>query len=339
MDIEQYIWGMTPEGEAVVLYVMRAASGAEVRLCNYGATVVSVSVPDRTGRCDEVIAGCERYDDYAGDPAAGGKTLGRCAGRIGHGRMTIEGTEYRLERNDRGSHLHGGSRGFGERLWEGRVETNRVVMSLLSEEGDQGYPGQLAAEVVFDFDDDHALEITYLARTDRTTPVDLATRLHFDLAGGGAAGAPAQELRLAPARLVETDGRLLPTGRLLATEGSSCDFGSFRPLHDAFDSDRGIDERHFLLDGWQSGILAEAGELRDPQSGRHMTLLTSQPCITLRSGTTYPGAAAPDRERSAVLECGFGPDAVNRPGLLPSPLLHAGELYCQKTVFRFGIEA
>lgn len=333
MEIEQYLWGMTPEGEAVLLYVMRAASGAEVRLCNYGAAVVSVTMPDREGNLARVVAGYDRYDDYAGDLSCCGKTLGRWAGRIARGRMVLDGSEYRLERNDRASHLHGGSRGFGERLWEGRVETNRVAMSLLSVDGDQGYPGELVTEVVFDFDDDHTLEITCMARTDRTTAVDLASRLCIDLTGCGRA--LDQELRLASAHRVETDDLLLPTGTLLPLGEDRCGFGSFRPLRETLGPEAGADERSFRLDDWRPGILAEAGELRDPRSGRCLTLLTSQPCVTLRTGLHYADPSWND-DTAVALECGALPDAVNQPDF-PSSVLHAGELYCQKTVLRFGL--
>ena len=158
VTIEQHVWGMTPEGEAIILYTMRNDKGAEVKLSNFGAAIVSVTMPDREGRMADVVLGYKH-------PEGSGKSVGRCANRIASGRMTIEGKEYSLEVNNGPNHLHGGTKNFANRLWESRVETNRVVMSLLSEDGDQNYPGELNVEAVFDFDDDNALEITYLART------------------------------------------------------------------------------------------------------------------------------------------------------------------------------
>lgn len=135
-DIEQHLWGMTPEGEAIVLYTMRSARGAEVKLTNYGATVVAVSVPDREGRMADVVLGYKHPEGYFADSPFCGKTVGRVANRIADGRMTVDGESHTLERNDRGNHLHGGKKGFADRVWESRVETNRVVMNLLSEEAE-----------------------------------------------------------------------------------------------------------------------------------------------------------------------------------------------------------
>ena len=177
MEIEQQIWGATSEGEAVVLYTLRNAAGAEVRLCNVGAAVVSILVPDRDGHLADVALGYKDFRSYFGDPALCGKSIGRVAGCIAYGTMRIDGEEYRLDINGMAGHLNGGVKGFAGRLWESRVETNRVVMSLSSDDGDQGYPGNLQVEAAFDFNEDNALEITYIARTDRTTPVNMACNL------------------------------------------------------------------------------------------------------------------------------------------------------------------
>ena len=140
VEIEQNVWGMTPEGEAIILYTLRNDSGAEVRLSNYGAAIVSATMPDREGRMADVVLGYKHPEGYFFDGAASGKSVGRCANRIAFGKMTVEGKEYRLEVNNGVNHLHGGTKGFANRIWESRVETNRVVMSLVSEDGDQGYP-------------------------------------------------------------------------------------------------------------------------------------------------------------------------------------------------------
>ena len=214
MEIEQQIWGATSEGEAVVLYTLRNAAGAEVRLCNVGAAVVSILVPDRDGHLADVALGYKDFRSYFGDPALCGKSIGRVAGCIAYGTMRIDGEEYRLDINGMAGHLNGGVKGFAGRLWESRVETNRVVMSLFSEDGDQGYPGNLQVEAAFDFDEDNALEITYIARTDRTTPVNMACNLLLNLGGEGSGSVLDHELRLDASTVLEADDRLIPTGKL-----------------------------------------------------------------------------------------------------------------------------
>lgn len=177
-DIRQQVGGMTPEGEAVILYTLRNARGAEVRLSNCGAAVTAVVVPDRDGRMADVTAGSRGPGSY--DPADGGRTLGRVAGGIGYGRTPVESGACAPDVNRL---FDGSTKGFADRLWESRAETNRVVMDLISEAGDMGYPGTLSVEAIFDFDDDNSLEITYLARTDRTTPVNLVCNLCLNLSG------------------------------------------------------------------------------------------------------------------------------------------------------------
>lgn len=348
IEIEQDVWGMTAEGEAIVRYRMRNAHGAEVELTNLGAAITAVRVPDREGRTADVAIGYGCAADYLRDPAYAGKSVGRVANRIGEGRMVVEGKEYRLEINCGRNHLHGGSDGFARRIWESRVETNRVVMNLLSPDGDQGYPGEVEAEAVFDFDDDNSLEITYRAVTDRTTPVNLTNHLYVNLDGEQAGCVLDHELRLNASRILEVDERQLPTGRLLDTAGTAADFRTFRPLRSGIDAafnhirDFGGYDHCFAIDGWRPGILQPAGELRSLRSGRRMEILTSQPgfmlytanglaggCPLSKSGRRY------DDYDGVAIECQNFPDAVNRPEF-PSSLLRPGEVYCQKIVYRFS---
>ncbi len=347
MEIEQHLWGMTPEGEAIVLYTMRNAQGAEVKLTNYGAAIVSIVVPDREGRMADVALGYKRPEGYFFDGAASGKTVGRVANRIACGRMTIEGEEYALEVNNGPNHLHGGTKNFANRVWESRVETNRVVMTLLSEDGDQGYPGELTVEAVFDFDDDNALELTYRARTDRTTVVNLTNHVYFNLAGEASGDILDHELQLHSSQVPEMNEYQIPTGRMLDVEGTPQDFRTFRAFRPGIDAAfnrirdfRGYDHP-FAIDGWKPGILGEAGTLRDPKSGRTVTVLTSQPSVMIYTGNWLAGSPETksggryEDHAGVAIECQNFPDAVNRPEF-PSPLLHPGETYCQKIVFRFG---
>ena len=348
IEIEQNLWSMTPEGEAIILYTMRNDRGGCVRVTNYGAAIVSIEVPDREGHIADVALGYKHPEGYFFDGAASGKSVGRVANRIAYGRMTVEGKEYRLEVNNGVNHLHGGTKNFANRIWESRVEENRVVMALTSEDGDQGYPGEVNVEAVFDFDDDNALEITYLAKCDRTTPVNLTNHVYFNLSGENSGSVLDHELRLDASTVLEADDRLIPTGKLLGVAGTPADFRSLRRLGEGVDSDfdrirmlRGYDH-FFPVDGWRQNILTEVGELRDARSGLRVEILSSQPGVTLYTGNrlgggcpeTKSGGRYRDYEGVAVVCQGY-PDAVNRPEF-PSPLLAPDGFYCQKTVYRFG---
>ena len=346
--IEQDVWGMTPEGEAVIRYTLRNAHGAEVELSNLGAGITAIRVPDREGRMADVVLGYRDPLSYLGDPPSAGKTVGRVANRIAGGRMEIEGTEYRLEVNLPPNHLHGGSHGFANRLWESRVETNRVVMALVSPDGDQGYPGEVTAEAAYYFGDDNALEVTLRAVTDRTTALNLTNHLYVNLDGENAGDILDHELQLDSSEVLEIDATQIPTGRRLPVAGTALDFRTFRRLGDGIDAEfcrirdlHGYD--HALpLDGWQPHILREAGTLRSHRSGRMMQILTSQPSVMLYTGNWLAGGCPVTKSggryadhAGVAIECQNFPDAVNHPSF-PSPLLRPGELYCQKIVYRFS---
>ncbi len=262
--------------------------------------------------------------------------------------MTIEGKEYSLEVNNGPNHLHGGTKNFANRLWESRVETNRVVMSLLSEDGDQNYPGELNVEAVFDFDDDNALEITYLAKTDKTTVVNLTNHVYFNLAGDGSGSILDHELRLNSSKVLEMNDKQIPTGKLLDAAGTPQDFRQFRPFRPGIGSSSTISAisrgTTILLSstGGSPTSWARSANCAKKGSGRCVKILSSQPSVMVYTGNWLAGGCPEtktggryDDYDGVAIECQNYPDAVNHPDF-PSPLLKPGELYCQKIVFRFG---
>lgn len=349
MEILQHIWGSTPEGEGIILYTMRNERGSEVQLCNIGASIVGVKFADRNGNIDDVALGYKDPLSYIGDGAASGKSVGRVAGRIARGQMTIEGVEYRLEVNNGPNHLHGGSKGFANRYWEGRVETNRVVFSYVAEDMEQGYPGELVVEAIYDFDDEDNLEITYLAKSSKTTVCNLTNHLYWNLHGEGSGKTILDhELKLNCSEVLEMDTVQIPTGKLLEVKGTALDFTEGRVFGDEIDSEfnnirnfRGYDHC-FKVDGWQKNILGEVGELRCEATGRKVTVLSSQPAAVLYTGNWLAGGCPKtksdkyyDDYAGVAIECQAYSDAVHHPHF-PSIELQAGELYCNKIVFKLG---
>ena len=345
----QHIWGSTPEGEGIILYTMRNERGSEVQLCNVGASIVSVKFADRDGNIEDVALGYKDPMSYFGDGAASGKTVGRVAGRIARGYMVIDGEEYRLEVNNGPNHLHGGSKGFANRYWEGRVETNRVVFSYISEDMEQGYPGELVVETIYDFDDEDNLEITFVAKSNKTTVVNLTNHLYWNLHGEGSDKTILDhELRLNCSQVLEMDTVQIPTGKLLDVKDTALDFTSWRKFGDEIDAEfnnirtyKGYDHC-FAVDGWQKNILKEIGELRCEATGRKLTILSSQPAAVLYTGNWLAGGCPITKSgkryqdyAGVAIECQGYSDAVNHPEF-PSIELQADELYCQKIVFKFG---
>ncbi len=346
INIEQYVYGMDNDGQAVVVYKMSADNGSSVEICNLGATILSVNVPDRNGEIGDVVLGYPDYENFLRDTAYVGRSVGRVANRIANGRMTIAGKEYFLECNDGANHLHGGRDGFARRIWDSRTETNRVVMTLHSEDGDQGYPGAVDAETIFDFDGE-SLELTFRVVSDQTTIVNMTNHAYFNLAGINSKSILDHELKLCCSHVLEATLSQIPSGESLATAGTPMDFSEFKPLSQAINSDfnlarefHGLDH-FFEVDDYQPSILAENAVLRDHESGRMMTVLSSAPGLQIYSGSYLAGGSpiAKDGERfsnyqGVALECQVHPNAVNTPNF-PSVELKSGELYCQKIVFKF----
>ena len=349
MDILQHIWGTTPEGEAIVLYTIRNANGCEVQLCNIGASIVSVKSPDREGNIDDIVLGYKDAMSYFGDGAASGKSVGRVANRIAKGKMTVDGVEYSLEINNGPNHLHGGSKGFANQLWEGRVETNRVVFSRTSPDGEQNYPGELYVEAGYYFSDDNELEITYVAKSDKNTVVNLTNHVYWNLAGEGSGKTILDhELQLNCSRVLEMDPTQIPTGEYIDVKGTPQDFTSWRKFGDEILSEfnhmkdfKGYDH-FFVLDGWQPNILSKVGELRHEASGRKVEVLSSQAGAMVYTGNWLEGGCPVTKSggryqdySGVAIECQNYPNAVNEPRF-PSIELKAGDTYCQKIVFKLG---
>ena len=347
MEILQHIWGSTPEGEGIILYTMRNSHGSELQLCNIGASIVGVKFRDRNGNIDDIALGYQDATSYIGDGAASGKSVGRVAGRIARGQMVIDGEEYRLEVNNGPNHLHGGSKGFANCYWEGRVETNRVVFSRISEDMEQGYPGELIVEAVYDFDDDDQIVITYLAKSNKRTVVNLTNHLYWNLHGEGSGKSILDhELKLNCSQVLEMDTVQIPTGKLLDVKSTALDFTDWRRFGDEIDAEfnnirtyRGYDHC-FAVDGWQRNILGEVGELRCEATGRKISILSSQPAAVLYTGNWLAGGCPItksgkryDDYAGVAIECQGFSDAVHHPHF-PSIELEAGELYCQKIVFK-----
>ena len=349
MEILQHIWGATPEGEAIVIYTLRNDNGCEVQVCNIGAAIVSVKSPDRYGNIDDIVLGYKDPMSYFGDGAASGKSVGRVANRIARGKMTIEGVEYSLEINNGPNHLHGGSKGFANQLWESRVETNRVVFSRVSPDGEQNYPGELYVEVGYYFGEDNALEVTFAAKSDKTTVVNLTNHTYWNLAGEGSGkDILDHELHLNCSRVLEMDSTQIPTGEYLDVKGTPQDFTQWRKFGEELLSEfnhmkdfKGYDH-FFVLDGWKPNILSEVGELRCEATGRKVEILSSQAGAMVYTGNWLEGGCPLTKSggrykdyAGVAIECQNYPNAVNEP-LFPSVVLQAGEMYCQKIVFKLG---
>ena len=336
-------------GKKTDLFILTNKLGNEVAFTNYGGALLTIMMPDRNGKIDDVVLGYKDPMSYFGDGAASGKSVGRVANRIAKGKMTIEGVEYTLEINNGPNHLHGGSKGFANQLWESRVETNRVVFSRVSPDGEQNYPGELYVEVGYYFGEDNDLEITFAAKSDKTTVVNLTNHTYWNLAGEGSGkDILDHELRLNCSNVLEMDSTQIPTGKYLDVKGTPQDFTQWRKFGADLLSEfnymknfKGYDH-FFVLDNWTPNILAKVGELRHEATGRKVEVLSSQAGAMVYTGNWLEGGCPVTKSggryqdySGVAIECQNYPNAVNEPRF-PSVELKAGDTYCQKIVFKLG---
>jgi aldose 1-epimerase len=308
-------------------YTLSRAGGVEISILTYGGIVQSLRASDGT----DLVLGFSELEAYlaAGD-AYLGAVVGRCANRIARGELPLDGNVYRLSRNEGENHLHGGYAGFDKKVWQARPRVRddevAVVLSLTSEDGDEGYPGRVDVEAVYSLALDDVVRIELRAVTTQPTVVNLTSHSHFNLAGEGTI--LGHELRLDADRCTPVDSNLIPTGELAPVAGTSLDFRRPRTIDGDYDV-------NFALNA--PGLSAPAARLADPRSGRVLEIRTTEPGLQLYTGGKLDGATRGVHERFAgvALETQRFPDAPHHPHF-PSAVLRPGERYESTTELRFS---
>ena len=350
MNIARQSFGKMADGTPVDLYTLTNANGVQVKISNYGGVVVSLVVPDRDGTFEDVVLGFDTLPDYVEKSLYFGCIVGRYANRIAKGRFTLDGVEHTLAQNDGENHLHGGIRGFDKVVWNATpVERDDVVgveLAYLSEDGEEGYPGNLSAKVVYSLTNDDALEIEYSATTDRPTVVNLTNHSYFNLAGQVSRDILGHEVTIYADRFTPVDGTLIPTGELRSVEGTPLDFRDSIAIGARIEQDdeqlrygNGYD-LNWVLDN-PEGSLKLAARVYEPTTGRIMEVHTTEPGIQFYSGNfldgtiTGKGGIVYQRRFGLCLEAQHFPDSPNKPDF-PPVVLRPGEEYRQTTVYKFS---
>lgn len=337
--ITETVFGVL-DGREIPLLTLRDGP-VSVELIPLGAAVRAICVPDREGRTVDVCLGYDTPAEYREWNSALGGTLGRCANRIGGARFTIGGAEYRLTANEGANTLHGGAEGFHKKLWDYAVGADGVVFSLDSPDGDEGFPGNLHAEVAYTLRDG-VLTMAYRAACDRDTVVNLSNHTYFNLAGHDAGTIAGHRVTLGAGRYTPSGAGNVPTGEIAPVDGTPLDLrqGALleERLGDPFlEGTRGYDH-NFVLDGGE----IPAAEVHCPATGIALevrTTLEGMQFYTSGFLTDRPGkgGALYGRAGGLCLETQRFPDAVNHPAF-PSPVLRAGEEYRQTTSWRFFVK-
>ncbi len=343
-------FGKTADGKAVDLYTLTNANGMTVKITNYGGIVTSIVVPDRTGKKGDVVLGFNTLDEYLKGHPFFGAIAGRYANRIGKGKFTLNGAEYKLAINNGENSLHGGKVGFDKAVWEAKEipATNGTSLELkhTSPDGDEGYPGKLDVTLVYTLTNDNALQLDFSATTDKDTVVNLTNHSYFNLAGEGSGDILGHELMIDADNITPVDKGLIPTGKLMPVKGTAFDFTKPEVIGKRIDAQeeqitigKGYDHNFALNSG--GGKLALAARATDPTSGRVLEVLTDQPGVQLYTGNFLDGSKIGKsgkpypRRAGFCLETQHFPDSPNKPSF-PTTVLKKGEQYKTTTVFKFS---
>jgi aldose 1-epimerase len=342
-------FGAAPDGTPVYLYTLKNSHGMEAKIITFGGIVVSLKVPDRNGKLDDVVLGFDSVPDYVKNHDFFGALIGRYGNRIAKGKFTLDGKDYVLATNNGPNHLHGGKHGFDQRVWQAdeaeSVPERSLVLKYVSKDGEEGYPGTLSAKVRYAVTDSNELRIEYSAVTDKPTIVNLTQHSYFNLAGQGNGDILGHELTIVADRFTPVDSTLIPTGELRPVEGTPMDFripvaiGARINQKDQQLIYGGGYDHNWVLNRKDS-TLSLAGSLYDPTTGRVMDILTTEPGLQFYSGNFLNGSAIgkggkPYRYRYGLcLETQHFPDSPNKPQF-PSTVLRPGEKYATTTVYRF----
>lgn len=347
--VNSRVFGQLPSGEKVLAWTLTNAAGAQLEVIEYGGIVTRLLVPDRAGRLADVVLGFDSMAGYLGPHPYFGVIAGRVAGRINGGRFTLAGQTHELARNDGPNHLHGGRVGFDKRLWEAAPAARAagapsVRLTLVSADGDEGYPGRLDVAVTFTLTDRNEFLFETELQSDRVTPASLTHHGYFNLAGENSGPVTDHTLQIFADACVPGDDLMALSGRREPVAGRPADLRSPRRLGDALP---GIFKQHgdlYQVRRTASGDgLALAARARDPKSGRVMTVSTTEDYVQFYSAAVLDGTlrgkagVAYGRYQGFCLECEGYPDGANVPAL-GDILVHPGRPRRGLTKYAFSAE-
>ena len=335
MNITAKSFGQLPDGSTATRFTITNANGMKAGLTDFGATLLSLEVPDRNGKLADVVLGFDSLDGYLhfNAPHFGG-ICGRVANRIAKGQFTLDGVSYRLAINNGPNHLHGGLKGFDAVLWQAEPQRDAVKFTYLSRDGEENYPGNLRVEVTYALTGDNALVLRYTATTDKPTILNLTNHAYFNLAGHDDGSMLPHELTINAAQRTLTDADLIPTGEIADVAGTPFDFRAPLKIGERIGAAGGYD-LNYVITGQPCARVVE------PKSGRVMEMFTTEPAVQFYSANVLNGekgkaGAAYHAQHAFCLEAQHYPDSINHPSF-PTTVLRPGETYRQETSYKFSV--
>jgi aldose 1-epimerase len=345
MKLETIHFGKLSDSSDVALFTITNHNNVSVKITNYGAIITSIEMPDKNGNAENIVCGFEKLETYLSEEYLGnypyfGAIIGRFGNRIAAGHLVIDGKNYQMAINNGPNHLHGGKTGFDRRLFDAETfqDENQagIKLTYLSPDMEENYPGNLKVTCIYSLNNLNELGIEYFAETDKTTVVNLTNHTYFNLTGGKQ-NILNHELQLTATKMTEM-AEQIPTGKIIPVTGTPFDFTTSQKLNHRFtEVPMGYDD-NFVLDN-EKGELKLIGCLKESSTGRKVEVLTTQPGIQVYTGYWNPELVINGEKKfgsfsGIALETQHYPDSVNQPEF-PTTTLRPGEIYNEKTIYRF----
>lgn len=344
-SIEEEFFGTTAEGDSVQLFTLCNKDGITVKITNYGGIVTEIHTPDREGKIQNVVLGFDNFASYLEGHPYFGAIIGRFSNRIAGSQFSIGDAQYQLAANDGNNSLHGGLKGFDKAVWlakPGACEENASLeLSYTSIDGEEGYPGNLSTKVIYTLEGDQLI-IDYLAETDKATPLNLTNHSYFNLSGKGSI--LDHVLYINASQYTPVNPELIPTGELANVEATPFDFRKPTAIGERIKETGGEPlgyDHNFVLDDKENESKL-AAKLMDPVSGRFLEVHTTEPGVQFYTGNFLDGSLESggisyEQYNGLCLETQHFPDSPNQPDF-PNAILHPGEKFKSRTIFKFGVE-
>ncbi len=338
-------FGVTSKGVETSLYTLKNQNGMVAAVSDFGATLVQIQVPDKDGKVQDVVLG---YDDVKGYEAGTlyfGATVGRVANRIGKASFELNGKTYQLTQNDNQNSLHGGRDYYNYRMWETEeVDDNHVTFLLHSEDGDQGYPGNVDIRVTYTLTEENEVKIHYVAVPEEDTLLNLTNHSYFNLSGNGSGTVLDQEVMICADAYTRADAESIPTGEIVPVEGTPMDFRQMKPIGKEIEADYealhlgGGYDHNWVLNGIGTRKVAA---MHSEATGITMEVYTDLPGMQLYTGNfivreTGKNGAIYEKRHAACFETQYFPDAVHKDHF-QGPVVRAGETYDTTTTYKFFV--
>jgi aldose 1-epimerase len=343
VSISEESFGTLDDSSEVKLYTLTNGNDMEVQITNFGGIITSINTPDKEGNVENVALGFDSLDKYLSGHPNFGALIGRYGNRIADGEFELNGTTYKLAKNDGNNHLHGGEVGFDDVLWDAAITPDSTLkLTYVSEDMEEGYPGKLDVTVTYSLTNENELKIEYEATTTKATPVNLTNHSYFNLTGNMDSTILDHQVKLNADQYTPVDEELIPTGEIASVEGTPFDFTEFQSIGERIDQVDGKGYDHNLvLNQPAADSMFLAATVYSPASGREMKVFTTEPGVQFYTSNFLDGslespAGIPFEQHSGFcLETQHFPNAPNEADF-PSTILEPGDTYNTTTIYQFS---